>query len=376
MVCLCCSSCWRHCPSNQLSQAVSHDKISAGVPESSVDASLDYNLRFRSVLPGSIFAVSDCFPSVYVGKHVCIPSLSFSTCCWEIVVQKLSAHKLNASSCSCWLFLLGSPGCPVLFCEVLFYTQTTIFSSLTRALHSHPLQKPVIPLCPRSHLLRHHSLAASAQVWLFGMAAGPDREPEWAHRPAGHSPGPPRLHSPHWHLSAAVCCLCCAGAQPAPCGRRSGHDLAPPPHRCSALPLLQGKHILHHIPARRLACPLPHSPPLSGGNTLCWLAPASFSPAPTGKHITHYIPALQVSLPLPLPFWEHFLPHTPLRRLAPLPIPPLPPRKLGCKVFPGQGGLVAWAKLRVGMWFRRLFIGRRRLTCEMACDVEGCSQAV
>ena len=81
--------------------------------------------------------------------------------------------------------------------------------------------------------------------------AGQDRFSEWQDSTVRHQAGQGSLHPLDWHLSAAVCCLGSAGPQPAACGRRSGHDMASPPHSCSPLPLLQGQHLLHHLPACR-----------------------------------------------------------------------------------------------------------------------------
>ena len=84
--------------------------------------------------------------------------------------------------------------------------------------------------------------------------AGQDSQPEWAHSAAGHPPGPARIHSPDRHLSAAVSCLGSASSQSEAGGRCAGHDLAAPPHHCCSCTLLQGQHLLHHLPACRSAC--------------------------------------------------------------------------------------------------------------------------
>ncbi len=103
------------------------------------------------------------------------------------------------------------------------------------------------------------TLAADSLLYIFQLLplvdlTGQDSQSEWAHSAASHPPGPARLHSPDWHFSTAVSCLSGAGSQPEAGGRCAGHDLAAPPHHCCPCTLLQGQHLLHHLPAGRSAC--------------------------------------------------------------------------------------------------------------------------
>ena len=101
--------------------------------------------------------------------------------------------------------------------------------------------------------------AAVSLLYIFQLLpavdlAGQDSQPEWAHSAAGHPPGQAWIHSPDRHLGAAVSCLGGAGSQPEAGGRCAGHDLAAPPDHCCSCTLLQGQHLLHHLPACRSAC--------------------------------------------------------------------------------------------------------------------------
>jgi len=108
-------------------------------------------------------------------------------------------------------------------------------------------------------LYSNGELGAVSLLYIFQLLpvvdlAGQDSQPEWAHSAAGHPPGPARIHSPDRHLSAAVSCLGSASSQSEAGGRCAGHDLAAPPHHCCSCTLLQGQHLLHHLPACRSAC--------------------------------------------------------------------------------------------------------------------------